>query len=296
MDNTVPTVAVLLATSKPKEHIKDQIESIKRQEQVRVKLYWGDYQSSNETKEAIRALLEDLEYTEYVIAKHGAAQNFLYLLTQTSEDYVAFSDQDDVWLPHKLISQVRSIANYHDLPCLVHSTATLLIDNSLHIQKSRCGDHSFASLATSNCCQGCTVMINSSAKQKIVSNIPSNIIWHDWWIAIVVSLTGIILSSNDPQVHYRIHDTNSIGIPNFSKKIRNYLTRPKGLLSYQITEAFRLFAEDSPHRDRFDLSLLRLTSSKWSVRLISNAVDRKIRRLTFREDLIRRLSWAIRQP
>lgn len=45
--DSVPTVAVLLATHQPKSYIEEQIQSIQAQNGVKTKIYWGDHASSD---------------------------------------------------------------------------------------------------------------------------------------------------------------------------------------------------------------------------------------------------------
>ena len=100
-ESTAPLVAVLLATNNPSDHIEEQIQSIRLQKNVKTVIYWGDYQSSTHTKKKIRKLLGGFDYREYEILESGPAANFFFLLKQSKEDYIAFADQDDVWLPNK---------------------------------------------------------------------------------------------------------------------------------------------------------------------------------------------------
>jgi hypothetical protein len=294
-DSTIPLVAVLLATNNPSNHIEEQIQSIKLQKDVRTIIYWGDYESSTNAKEVVRKLLKGLDYREYKILESGPAANFFFLLKQSKEDYIAFADQDDVWLPNKLANQVRLLQKSPGIPSLAHSNSEVLLGDKRLSKPSNCKNHDFFSLALSNCCQGCTIMINDAAKGKILSSLPANIVWHDWWIGLVVSLTGHIYIVRDTEVLYRIHQRNTIGLPGGWKRIQNYLKRPSGLIAYQIEEALNRF-ESENQLDSNEITLLRkMTSIDWKRRLTSN-----IKFLRYEggkiDNVFHRVAWIVKRP
>jgi rhamnosyltransferase len=294
-DSAIPLVAVLLATNEPTKYIKEQLESIKLQENVRTIIYWGDYGSSLSAKENVRKLLKGFEYREYEILNSGPAANFFFLLEQTVEDYVAFADQDDVWLPNKLTNQVNLLQNTPGIPSLAHSNSELLVGHRRLPKRSRCNNHDFFSLAITNCCQGCTIMINDAAKRKILSSLPAEVIWHDWWMGLVVSLTGHIYFGVNTEVLYRIHKNNAIGIPRGWKRIQNYLMRPSGLIAYQIEEAIIRFDNHNPLLKEEYAQLREMTSIERKRRLISNL---KFLRAQSRnlDEVFLRIAWIIKRP
>jgi glycosyltransferase involved in cell wall biosynthesis len=291
----LPLVGILLATHNPSEFIAEQINSIKQQENVRVKIYWGDYGSSVTNKEYVRNLLKDQDFREYQIHEPGPAENFFFLLEQANEEFIAFSDQDDIWLPRKLINQVDFLRECTRTPGLVHSNSEIIYKGKRLMKKSRCQKHDFPTLAFTNCCQGCTLMINSAARERILSSIPEGIIWHDWWIGLVISLTGKIFYTEQTEVLYRIHGGNLIGLPNFFQRIIIFLNRPTGQISYQINEVVSRFGTLNSNDPKGFQRILNSCSPNWRTRFLSNLTDVK-RRQTVTDDFLRRLTWTLRQP
>jgi glycosyltransferase involved in cell wall biosynthesis len=290
-----PLVAVLLATHNPNSFLAEQIDSIRQQIGVDVRIYWGDFGSSEKTKNYIRSLLFGMNYLEFVIKEPGPAANFFFLLSHTKEDFISFCDQDDVWISNKLINQVRSIESYTEIPTLTHSNSQLLVNGEIRQKKSICMGHEFKSLMFTNCCQGCTLMINKKAQQILLANLPSNVVWHDWWIAMVVSATGKILFTNDVQVLYRIHPGNTIGIPKINKRFINFLRRPEGLISQQLLNALERYNSFLDLTSKEIRLVNSLTSTSAMQRLRACMVDRK-RRITVLDDLMRRFAWILRRP
>jgi len=290
-----PTVAVLLATHNPSSYLAEQIESIRNQEKVTIRLYWGDYASPEVTKNQIRDLLKGIDFLEFDITMPGPAENFFFLMRQTDEKYLAFSDQDDIWLSRKLINQVKLLEPYDSEPALTHSTPEILKDKKKIKQKPRCFSHSFEFLAVSNCCQGCTIMINKKAKEIVLASLPPRIIWHDWWIGLVISLKGKILLSEEVEVLYRVHDSNTIGIPSFRRKITNFLNNQSSPITYQIIQSLNRFVGTSYAENPIFRKLVAICSAGFATRLIANLTDVR-RRNSMGKDILRRVSWTLRKP
>ncbi len=112
----MPKIAVLLAAYNGEPFIASQVKSILFQLGVDVNIYIRDDGSADGTTSAIEqfsilpnvTILEDEECTK------SAAGNFFKILSHIEfkdYDYVAFSDQDDVWDPEKLSRAVSRISD-----------------------------------------------------------------------------------------------------------------------------------------------------------------------------------------
>ena len=235
-DSNLPVVAILLATHNPTETIEEQLDSIFAQESVKVKIYWGDDRSTKESKQYVRKLLAGKDYVEIKDTGVGATKNFLHLLRFPTEEYIAFSDQDDIWMPEKLIQHVNLIKDSSDLPALSHSNSMILKNGKTSKKKSVCQDHTFYQLSWQNCVQGCTIMLNSKA-QQLLNGMPQNfVLAHDWWAAQAISLYGEILFNENVDLLYRIHTTNEVGLPSTLERIKRSLSRVPGVQSKQALE------------------------------------------------------------
>jgi glycosyltransferase involved in cell wall biosynthesis len=238
-DSDLPVVAVLLATHNPTETVEEQINSIYAQNSVKVKIYWGDDRSTDETKDYVRKLLNGKDYVEIKDTGVGATKNFLHLLRFPTEEYIAFSDQDDIWLPEKLIQHINLIKDSSDLPALSHSNSMVLKDSKTRKKKSVCQDHTFYQLSWQNCVQGCTILLNSKA-QQLLNSMPQNyVLAHDWWAGQVVSLYGKIFFNEKTDLIYRIHASNEVGLPGTLERIKRSLSRTSGTLSKQAVEILK---------------------------------------------------------
>ena len=294
-----PEVAVLLATHNPTPIVKEQIESIYSQELVKVKVYWGDDRSNEESKEYVRSLLKGKNFVEIKDTGIGAAKNFLHILRFPTEPYIAFSDQDDIWLPRKLAQHVELLKNSDDIPALSHSNSTLLKDGEVFEKNAVCSDHTFLKLSWQNCVQGCTTVVNAKSKALLICMPQEHVISHDWWAAQVISLSGEILFNSNKDTLYRIHSSNTIGDPNKLLRLKNSVSRSDGIQSKQSLEILNFLI--SQNNERFmEVELLR---DYWNQIAYGNSFKRlrlalkdSINRSSRLEDIWRRFRLLIGAP
>lgn len=104
----VPRVSVLLATFNGGRWLGEQVDSILRQEGVQVRIVASDDGSTDDTVDLLKNFEAsgDLRTLPYSAVRFGNAnRNFMRLIAEApieDADWVAFADQDDVWLPNKL--------------------------------------------------------------------------------------------------------------------------------------------------------------------------------------------------
>ncbi|MBX3099103.1 MAG: glycosyltransferase [Salinibacterium sp.] len=109
----LPEVVVLLATYNGKRWLPEQLASILDQEGVRVRVVALDDESTDGTRDwLVEQATADSRVTVLpsMGSSGGSAPNFYRLatlVTPPAEGYLAFSDQDDLWLPGKLARHVR---------------------------------------------------------------------------------------------------------------------------------------------------------------------------------------------
>jgi rhamnosyltransferase len=115
MQNKVPRVAVLLAAYNGERWIRYQLDSIWSQEGVAVDIFISLDYSSDSTLSLLQSLQSkhnNLFILSYGERFGGAAKNFYRLIKEvdiSKYDYVAFSDQDDIWLSNKLYRGIETM-------------------------------------------------------------------------------------------------------------------------------------------------------------------------------------------
>lgn len=110
---------------------------------------------------------------------------------------------------------------YPKQPILIHSNLSvvdrelLLLHTSYwtyqHIDPSK---DSINRLIFHNTVTGCAAMINRILAKK-VRLIPAEAIMHDWWIAMVASIFGLIGTIDEQLILYRQHGKNDTGVKQY---------------------------------------------------------------------------------
>ena len=225
-------IAILLATHNGECFLRPQLESIAAQTHPFWHLLVQDDSSTDETLSIINEFANRYpdKTTILPVGHFGSAKaNFSSLLEQCPAQfrYMAFCDQDDIWLASKLERSIdalkRAEKNLGDIPVLVHSDLTLvneyceLISPSMfHYQKldPRFGN-SLHRISMQNVVTGCTVLFNA-ALRDLSSPVPADAIIHDWWLAQCAAAYGKIIFLNESTILYRQHGTNTIGARKYS--------------------------------------------------------------------------------
>ena len=103
-------VKTLLASYNGEKYIKDQINTILIQKNVNVEIVISDDNSTDNTFDIVRSSFPTIPISVNSPGTGSAAKNFLKMVSnlnfEESFEYVAFSDQDDIWLPKKLSSAI----------------------------------------------------------------------------------------------------------------------------------------------------------------------------------------------
>lgn len=129
----VMKLSVLMATYNGEHFIREQLESICRQTMLPSELVVVDDGSVDGTLQIIESIAPVAEFPIRIFKNErrlGYGCNFLRGVSNCVGDWIAFSDQDDVWLPQKLDRMANAIARYRDLNLVVHEA--LVCDESLH--------------------------------------------------------------------------------------------------------------------------------------------------------------------
>lgn len=149
--------------------------------------------------------------------RRGFASNYLKMLCDLppDTDFVALSDQDDVWLAPKLDHAVRALAGVEG-PAL-YCGARLIWDPARDTRKpSRLlrREPSFRNALVENIACGNTIVFNRAALHLIQcsSCVTDAIPFHDWWIYLLISgAGGQVIHDPVPHVLYRQHPGNALG-------------------------------------------------------------------------------------
>lgn len=110
-------------------YIREQLDTIVSQTYPLKEVIVQDDESTDETLQIVREYAERYPYIKYLqnTGKHGVNPNFFSAMAKASGDYIAISDQDDLWEPDKIEKQVAAIGG--NLLC-THRTQPFSDDGS----------------------------------------------------------------------------------------------------------------------------------------------------------------------
>lgn len=227
----IDSIAILLSTYNGELYLKDQVESIIKQNYRNWNLYIRDDGSKDSTVDIIKYFVQTYSNIHFVEDNQnkGAALSFLYLLEVVEADYYMFCDQDDIWLHNKIDSVLQILKNNENKnPFLVFSDAKV-VDQNLNIISNSFWKYNKTPpslivknpyyISVFNCAPGCTMIFNKELKKKLY-DYDDNIIMHDWYIMIKALQNGIVKYSEEPLILYRQHQNNTLGADEISYKNR----------------------------------------------------------------------------
>jgi rhamnosyltransferase len=235
MRTGLPKVAVLMATYNGEKYLHQQMDSVLGQENVDVSVFVRDDRSSDTTVAIIQEysrqtgkvfLLDTVEHQLY------AAKNFMSLVRDvdlSGMDYMAYCDQDDIWLPRKLHAAVTAITEQQadcyasnllmgDADAKVVANKSLLsklVNYIFNYKTSKKLPYDFYFESAS---AGCTLVLNRQAAlylQKMLTEWFAEIpvrASHDWSTYAITRLQGFDwYIDHQSYIIYRQHAENAYG-------------------------------------------------------------------------------------
>lgn len=222
LNSQPPTFAVLLAAYNGIEWIDEQIQSILEQKGVAVTIWISVDRSTDSTAEVCEqyaAAYENIQILPFGGPFGGAARNFFYLIQMvelTTYDYVAFSDQDDVWHSDKLLKAVDYLVKSGDggyssnVNAFWPNKQRMLLDKA---QPQVSYDYLFESAGP-----GCTYVLPASTAKPLqmhiiaVAEYLKEVDFHDWFVYAWTRGRGLQWYIDPrPSLEYRQHLNNQLG-------------------------------------------------------------------------------------
>lgn len=255
-----PNVCVLMSTYNGEKYLEEQIESILNQQECNIILRVRDDGSNDDTLAILEKYQERGKLTFYQGSNVRPARSFLELIDQAPEvDYYAFSDQDDIWLPNKVISAIRKLEAESTNVCepMVYFSNLTAVDQNGNLLKEKILDTDHintefqAVLLRSGYIFGCTQVFNHALKERVKqAKRPTQQPMHDIWLAMVCGMYGKIIYDDRAFIHYRQHGKNVVGAQlNFNAKLKSRwerLTKGRAINANVIADSLLEITEQWP--------------------------------------------------
>lgn len=219
--DTVP-VTILMAVYNGQAYLPAQLDSIAAQDHDNWHLLISDDGSTDDSRRIAGAFARKTGRATVLSGPgQGGTANFMQLIRSMAahappDSGLAFSDQDDVWLPEKLSRAVTMLAPHHATPAL-YCSRSFITDEALRSRRlsaPRPHPPGFENALVQNIASGNTIVLNPAASaliRRAAATTPEPVV-HDWWVyQLITGAGGVVVHDDRPGLLYRQHGVNQIG-------------------------------------------------------------------------------------
>lgn len=245
MDKARPLVSIALCTYNGGAYLSAQLYTLVNQTYPNIEIIAVDDCSTDDTVKILNQYAG--KYPQLKVfqneANLGYVKNFEKALGLTSGEYIALSDQDDIWELNKIELMVDAIGDhillYHDSE-FINQDGTPMNRRMTDVRNFYQGGDSRVFLFE-NCISGHAMLL----KRRLLKYFHgfNNIIIHDWWLAYIALNNGTIAYLPQALVQYRQHQKASTNILRLDRgegkkksqslqKIEHQLAITQALVSY----------------------------------------------------------------
>ena len=248
------TVSLAMTTYNGEKYLREQLDSIYNQTMVPDEVIVCDDNSKDGTVEILEEYHKAKGLKYYVNNPGlGVNKNFFKAISLCSCDYIALSDQDDVWFPVKIETLYYKMLEIDNgTPCAVSSQSDDMDSNGNIINKRTTKEDTegyAASLLKKGVHQGCTMIINQPLSQRVIDLVSSDdcydSIMFDALISYCAAIFGVKYNLGVSLMNYRHHSTNVFANNksknNLRNKIKSYITFPGFILDIRIKDLSILY-------------------------------------------------------
>ena len=216
-------VVVLLSSYNGEKYIEEQLNSISRQIGVDVYCIIRDEGSTDNTRIILKRFCQKHKNFNVIEGSNiGCINSFNKLMKEAIVDkynWIAFSDQDDIWLQDKLISAIKFIEEHYrsinidNIPICYCSN--LLVFNEKtgdkYLRRNYIPKANKYTVLVQNYGTGCTMVFNQKAREFYNYGYGTNMEWHDYWMTIICTYFGRVFYDPSYHIMYRLHGNNQVG-------------------------------------------------------------------------------------
>ncbi len=216
-------VSVALATYNGTRFLREQLESLRAQTLQPLELVIGDDRSDDDTAAIVAAFARTVSFPVRFVVNAERLHfggNFLAAAARCEGRYLAFCDQDDIWLPEKLERCVDAMETTDALICghdaWLIDAAAQRIGRLAHLRRGNVFEP--LTLAPWGVFFGFATVIRRDllddlpAAERGPDNIdPRRLLAHDRWVYFLGTTLGRSVYLKEPLVLYRQHGNNTFG-------------------------------------------------------------------------------------
>ncbi len=229
---TMALISIAMTTYNGEKYIREQIDSILNQSYSDIELVICDDSSKDSTREILKEYEKKDSRVKLFFNEQnlGFKKNFEKAISLCNGEYVALSDQDDVWELTKLEDSLKVFEKEN---VKMTSTNSLFTDENLNSLNRTMKDNLgilnipqgkndlVKHLIHHNFVQGSTIL----AKRDFINSclpIPEAVVYHDWWFGLKAASEDSFVYTDKVTLKYRQHNSNVTdnSASEYNKKIR----------------------------------------------------------------------------
>ena len=293
----MPRVQILLPTYNGERYLQPLLQSLLDQDHKELEVLIRDDASTDRTREVLAGYADNPRVRVILGNKNlGVVRSFFELMRMSSPevDYIALSDQDDVWQPDKVSRALGFLESASTDRPTIYASRVAVVDEALrlmHLSQRPGRPLAFGNALVQNLLPGCTMVMNRAACDLVVARLPDFTFVHDWWIYLVLSVCGEIRYDDESRILYRQHAQNVIGIaPNVFvrtwRRAARFLARKESIVR-QVAEFRRLFSDRLSPTELATIALVERAPRSFFGRL-ALALSPRVYRQSVIDDLVLR--------
>lgn len=208
------TVDILIATFNGANYLRQQLYSILAQDYANWRVLLHDDGSSDDTVNIIQEFCHKDKRFEYIddgLTFKSPEKNFMHLLRMSTNEYICFCDQDDIWIENKLSVLIDNFTRTN-IPKALVSTGYIFSSNDnqilglLNYQIRALSELLFINGGI----HGSRCMINAAMREQMIS-YSGHLNMHDHLMAQIACSFGEVSYIDIPLFFYRQHSSNVTG-------------------------------------------------------------------------------------
>lgn len=268
MISSKPLVSIAMATFNGQKYIREQLNSLVNQTYPKIEVIITDDCSLDNTTSIIKEF--QAKFSTITLFLHqqnkGVTKTFENSIKNCTGEFIALSDQDDIWDLNKIDLLVNAIGKED----AIYSNSLLVNEHGLSLQKEFSAlmnvrsYYSGAPFLLSNCVPGHTILMKNSFAKTILP-FPGHIMF-DRWISYNAAANNGIKFFNKPLVKYRQHGTNTIGVGKFKNRKQRETAKEKFNKKLAELKTFSTTPVKSVETKMIVKKMLELFNHNWSLK------------------------------
>jgi glycosyltransferase involved in cell wall biosynthesis len=245
MEDTL--VSIAMCTYNGAKFLTQQLNSIINQTYRNLEIIVVDDRSDDATVDIVKSFAaKDNRIKVYENEINlGYNKNFERVLRLTTGNYIAISDQDDIWEVDKIQKLVNNIGNNW----LIFSNSVLItadgkVTTNKLLSSFNHDNRDYRSLLLMNVVTGHTCLMEREFLQHILPFPDAG--FYDWWMGFIALYNNKLVYLNESLTQYRLHESSVIqkNMNNDKKRLKNILSNTVAAMIENFTNYKGLNMQD----------------------------------------------------